>query len=156
MSNASHPDYLRIAGTGDPQAVRQWQRQKNAQDAIARENQSAAHNPALDPLDPRWVLAIRAYTQLQGSTLTPERRARVMKTAQHLGLRTFDANLIIAVVQDHARTGLPLEQATGTLSFIKKPASHSEGKRWIIVRWLLAIFAALLTSLWLMLWLLNT
>ena len=37
--------------------------------------------------------------------LRPENRRRVLETAKLLGLRAFDANLIIAIVQDAARTG---------------------------------------------------
>lgn len=56
-------------------------------------------------IDPRWILAARAYAQLQGAILTPERRDRVLRTARRLGVPVFDANLIIAAVQDRARRG---------------------------------------------------
>lgn len=55
--------------------------------------------------DPRWVLAVRASEQLQGATLTPPSRDRLVRMAQTLGLTAFDAHLIIAVVQDQARRG---------------------------------------------------
>ncbi len=155
MANAAFPDHLRLVGSSDPQTLRQWERQKSAHQEVTRENQSAARNPTMDPTDPRWVLAVRAYAQLQGSTLTPERRIRVLKTAEHLGLRVFDANLIIAVVQDHARSGLPLQNAAGTLNLIREPVSTTHDQKWIWMRWLLAIGAAIVTSTWLILWLLK-
>ena len=55
--------------------------------------------------DPRWVLAVRAAEHLQGATLTPPARHRLERMARTFGLTAFDANLIIAVVQDQARRG---------------------------------------------------
>ncbi len=58
--------------------------------------------------DARWVLARRVAEQLEGGTaaiLTPERRSRLLATARRVGLRDFDANLVIALVQDGRRTG---------------------------------------------------
>ena len=55
--------------------------------------------------DPRWVLAVRAAEQLQGATLTPPARDRLVRMAKAFGLTAFDANLIIAIVQDQARRG---------------------------------------------------
>jgi len=55
--------------------------------------------------DPRWVLAVRSAEQLQGTTLTPPARDRLVRMARTFGLTAFDANLIIAVVQDQARRG---------------------------------------------------
>lgn len=58
--------------------------------------------------DPRWVLAARAASLLEGgraALLTPDRRRRLMSLADRMGLRPFDASLVIAIVQDSARTG---------------------------------------------------
>lgn len=58
--------------------------------------------------DPRWVFAARVASQLEGghaAVLRPERRERLVKTARLLGLRPFDAALVIALVQDAARRG---------------------------------------------------
>lgn len=58
--------------------------------------------------DPRWVFAARVASQLEGGrsgVLRPERRERLMRTAKLLGLRAFDASLVIALVQDSARRG---------------------------------------------------
>ncbi len=61
--------------------------------------------PIMDAADPRWVLAIRTSQCLQGAILAPEQRDRLLILARLLGLTPFDANLIIAIVQDQARRG---------------------------------------------------
>lgn len=58
-----------------------------------------------DVTDPRWVLAIRASESLQGTILGPEKRERLIKIGKMMGLTAFDANLVIAIVQDQARRG---------------------------------------------------
>lgn len=62
----------------------------------------------LEATDARWVLAVRAREALEGgraAVLPPERRARLNDLGRRLGLRPFDVSLIIAIVQDEARTG---------------------------------------------------
>ncbi len=86
----------------------------------------AATTGPLDPADPRWVLAVRTANDLDGGAaaiLPPQRREALMRLAADLGLRPFDASLIIAIVQDAARTGRhpldsPVEQS---LSLIREP-----------------------------------
>ena len=56
-------------------------------------------------MDPRWVLAVRVAEHLQGSILPPSARDRLVRLGKTLGLTPFDANLIIAIVQDQARRG---------------------------------------------------
>ncbi|MEM1329956.1 MAG: hypothetical protein AAGG07_05290 [Planctomycetota bacterium] len=54
------------------------------------------------------MFAARVASSLEGgraAVLPPERRARLVTQARSLGLREFDANLIVAIVQDSARTG---------------------------------------------------
>lgn len=73
--------------------------------AVEAENRSAAE---LTTDDARVIFATEVAHQLQGglvALLTPERRHRLMHRAGGLGLRPFDANLIIAIVQDRARGG---------------------------------------------------
>lgn len=50
--------------------------------------------------------------------MTPQRRERVLKTAKQLGVRVFDASLIIAIAQDHARRGEGLASAQPMLRMI--------------------------------------
>jgi hypothetical protein len=75
---------------------------------VVRENRLAAHAGSLHPQDidagdPRWVLAMQTRARLQGALLTPERRGELMRCGRDLGLRAFESNLVIAVMQDRAR-----------------------------------------------------
>jgi len=108
---------------------------------IARENQAAAHNAALNPADPRWVLAVAAYSKLEGTTLTPERRAQVIRTARVLGIRPFDANVIIALAQDRARRGEDIGAAIATIRAIPRPEPVA-GRRAVILLWCAALATA--------------
>ena len=72
---------------------------------IARENHAAS---SLDPADVRWELASRVQHSLEGGNaaiLRPERRRELIAAAVGRGMRPFDANLVIAIVQDAARRG---------------------------------------------------
>jgi hypothetical protein len=85
----------------------------------ARENARArALDPAIDPNDSRWKLAIETQRALQGTVLAYEDRARLLALATRLGIGAFDANLIVAVVQDRARRGEPLADAAPTIALI--------------------------------------
>lgn len=78
---------------------------RQAEARVARANQESV---ALSALDPRWILAVAASREVQSgraAVLTPESRRRLVSTGSRLGLRAFDANLVIAIVQDAARTG---------------------------------------------------
>ena len=55
--------------------------------------------------DPRWVLAVRTAEVLQGTILPAEARDKLVRLGRVMGLTTFDANLVIAIVQDQARRG---------------------------------------------------
>jgi hypothetical protein len=55
--------------------------------------------------DPRWVLAVRVAEQLEGAVLPPAKRENLLQLGKVFGLTVFDANLIIAIVQDQARRG---------------------------------------------------
>lgn len=126
--------------------------------AVAREMRSAAANqPALDPTDPRWVVAARAYSQLEGSTMTPERRARVLDSARKLGVQPFEANLIIALVQDQRRRGRTLHDAAPALRLIPQNdrSSARPSQSSILGLWIAAAAAAAVFA-WLMIrWLLS-
>lgn len=64
-----------------------------------------ALDTSVDPFDPRWVLAVRTSERLQGALLPPESREALIRLGRVLGLSAFDANLVIAIVQDQARRG---------------------------------------------------
>ena len=61
--------------------------------------------PIRDAADPRWVLAVRTAESLVGTVLRPEKRERLVHLGKILGMSPFDANLVIAIVQDQARRG---------------------------------------------------
>jgi len=76
-----------------------------AASAVAAENRSAG---SIDAVDARWVLATVVARELEGgraAVLSPERRRAVLAAGAKLGLRPFDAGLVVAIVQDGARTG---------------------------------------------------
>ncbi|MCE2884195.1 MAG: hypothetical protein LW806_04755 [Planctomycetaceae bacterium] len=92
----------------------------------ARENARArALDSAFDPTDTRWTLAIETQRALQGAVLAYEDRKRLLGLATKLGIRAFDANLIVAVVQDRARRGESLEDAAPTIAMVA-PARTTE------------------------------
>lgn len=133
-------------GTGiDPQAAHD----------VARENREAAINPTLDPTDPRWVLAVRTASQLEGSLLTPERRSRLLTTARRLGIRPFEANVIMAIVQEQARRGQPPGSAAETLALLED-SSVDEEERSPMVQLVIAIMLAIVINAFLIWWLLGS
>lgn len=94
------PVYLRLvggdAGTSEPATARR---------STAMENHAAA---GLSPTDMRSALSVEVARAIEGgraAILRPERRRALISRAKVMGLREFDANLIIAVVQDAARRG---------------------------------------------------
>ncbi len=155
MASNGTPAYLRLVDCGESSALSPLMdaaRSRRDRQSVMRANRAAAQNPELDPTDPRWVLAARAHSQLEGSMLTPDRRLRVMRTAQVLGVRPFDASLIIAIVQDRARRGEPLHDAIATLQLVRKPATRRPAR--IGWRWLAAFVTAAVVNATLLWWLL--
>ncbi|MCW5767471.1 MAG: hypothetical protein KIT19_02215 [Phycisphaeraceae bacterium] len=73
---------------------------------VRRVQEENARASALDPDDARAILARRVVESLEGGTaavLRPEVRSRLVTTGVRMGLRPFDANLVIAIMQDDAR-----------------------------------------------------
>lgn len=96
---------------------------------VERENVAAAATMAAT--DPRWVLALRIYESIEGgraAILRPHKRRNLVALATRLGLRPFDANLIIAIVQDAARCGeAPLgPEVTSRLTLVRTPGRERE------------------------------
>jgi hypothetical protein len=119
---AAQPN-LRLVGGHDSREGRSWREIERARLQVIKENRIAAHAPGLHPNDPRWVLAMQTQARLQGATLTPERRDKLMRNGRRLGLRPFEANLVIAIVQDQARTGLHLPESGPALSMVQPVAA---------------------------------
>jgi hypothetical protein len=75
---------------------------------IARVREENIAAGSLSPDDARWILAAQAAATLEGGRLAmlrPERRRALVALATRIGLRPFDASLVIAIVQDAARCG---------------------------------------------------
>ena len=124
----------------------------HASNAVAGENKAAAHNPQLQPNDPRWVLAVQTASQLEGDRLSPEARQRIERTARLLGVRAFDANVIMAIVQDHARRRQPLAASTDLLSMVPSMAPAHDTS---LTRWALALGLAGLVAFALIRWVIG-
>lgn len=88
--------------------------------------------------DARVVFALDVERSLEGgkaAALRPERRERLVAGAVKRGMRPFDANLVIAIVQDAARRGEPLSgsQHGPVLRMVKQP-DRGEGRfEWLLV-----------------------
>lgn len=111
---------------------------------VAAANRAAA---GLSADDARWVLAakvaqeIRRVSDGRTALVTPDARRRLTASARAMGLRAFDANLIIAIVQDALRRGEELgEDVEGRLQMIRGVERGSTAK---IARWPIAASAAL-------------
>jgi len=113
---------------------------------LARES---ARDPQFDPTDARWRLAQETERALQGAVLAYEDRKGLLALAQRLGIRPFDANLIVALVQDRARRGEPIESAAPTIALLPKPTLQ-KSLAWL---WITAIVAAIATDAVLIGWL---
>ncbi|MBL8762156.1 MAG: hypothetical protein JNL50_12730 [Phycisphaerae bacterium] len=104
--------------------------------SVATENRAAA---GLSALDARWVFAVQVARTLDGgqaAVLSPEKRRELIGGAVRMGLRAFDANLVIAIVQDAARRGeSPLSRQTEfCLKLVKAPSDEgSEGWNWMLI-----------------------
>jgi hypothetical protein len=97
-----------------------------ARRAIAQEN----HAAALQSDDVRWMFAQQVQSSIEGgraAIVRPQVRQQLVADAQRLGLRPFDANLVIAIAQDAARHGEDLhETAVHRLAMV--PARHPASK----------------------------
>ena len=98
------------------------------------------------------MLAAHTHAQLQGTTLTPERRKRLLCVADLLGVRPFEANVIIAIVQDHARHGLPLGEAQATLALLSRP-QRPRRAQWF--QWMASLACAVVVTAILIAWLMG-
>lgn len=113
----------------DRQAHRGWE--------VSAENQAAS---GLSDFDARWVLAVRAAGQIEGgraAVIRPEVRQRLVTTAKTMGLRPFDANLVLAIVQDAAREGRTTQDLETVESLMMVGAAEKRAARrpglWVVV-----------------------
>lgn len=102
MPSGNRGVHLEVAAAGAGTLAAR--RARAAGRAVESENKAAS----MSALDPRWALAVRANSLLQGgraAVLPPESRRMLVRLAKDINLRPFDANLVIAIVQDAARAG---------------------------------------------------
>ena len=113
-----------------------------------------AQPPAIvDPVDPRWVLAVRTSDVLQGSVLPPERRESLLRLGRTLGLTPFESNLVLAIVQDQARRGIRPEllAASAEPQLRMVPISRLDRARmspWRITAMVAALLAVEVAAIW--------
>lgn len=93
-------------------------------DALAPDRSPGAVAPSIDALDGRWVLAVRAREQMNGAILSGSARQRLLRLGGVLGLNRFEANLVLAIVQDAARRGRKLSDVADLLGRV--PLSGSD------------------------------
>ena len=87
-------------------------------------------HPITQPEDPRWVLALQAHSKLEGGrigAISPENREKLVEMGKQFGLRPFDVQLVIAIVQDNARQGFESlsTDATHRLACVQRVATPS-------------------------------
>lgn len=129
----------------------------DARRAVEGENRRAAglaaRGDARAESDVRRIFAWRAAQSLEGgraAILRPDSRRRLVSEARRFGLRAFEANLIIAVVQDSARRGeSPDNAATRRTLDVIPSGVMSEDRQLLIQRMIVAaiIGAVLLAGL---------
>lgn len=163
-------DASALGGTLDtsPDAQLNLQQRQQKRD-VARENLLAS---ALPTTDVRWILATKAAQAIEGgraALLRPEARKRLLSEARSMGLRPFDANLVLAIVQDQARIGgsMRADQLAQRVVIVPpgdraptgpiNPGTTSTGSR----LWLLAVILISLAAAWALVtlaasWLTNT
>ena len=80
----------------------------------------ACTSPAHAVTEPRLIDHVRAFAQqvcdeLEGATLRYSKRVKLLRDARQRGIRRFDANLIIASVQERAAgSAVRVQQKTST------------------------------------------
>jgi hypothetical protein len=86
------------------------ERDTESQTSSAKSSPTPTDTPAppiTETTDPRWVLAVRTAEHLQGTVIPSARREMLIRAGQTLGLSAFDASLVIAVIIEQARRGIP-------------------------------------------------
>lgn len=111
---AESPAVLRFGNVGVGAGVEQERARR-----VARAN---AESAALSADDARWVFAQRVRESLDGgraAILAPRKRQELVGEAIRGGMRPFDANLVIAIVQDEVRSGSGKQP--GALGMVRRP-----------------------------------
>ncbi|MBC7833898.1 MAG: hypothetical protein H7Y88_02210 [Phycisphaerales bacterium] len=162
MQAAEPRGVLRLVGAGAVPVLR-LSRQSDTPDAtraeaarraVERENSASA---GLSVHDLRSIFAARVGEQLQGgraAILTPDRRETLRAIATRLGIRPFDASLVIAIVQDGARSGegvlTPAVQGRVRMVGSGRPAGNGLSTLGHVVRSIVTAAALAALMLWAM------
>lgn len=123
----------------DAERSREETARRQREREVAEANRSAS---AISPDDTRWIFALRVAEQLDGgraAVLAPEKRRRLLSLGRRLGLRPFDANLLIAIVQDGARRGESPSDADAGASLRVVGPAEPRRRGWLA--WLIATAA---------------
>jgi hypothetical protein len=97
---------------------------RRAREMIARENLASAETGP-GPTDQRLLVIEEIVRRLQGTLITPEDRTALLAFGRTRGVRCFDMNLLIAMVQDRVRRG---ERPAGLeLAHTRAPSPSSGG-----------------------------
>jgi hypothetical protein len=128
---APSPFRLVHPGPARPRPGRRQRREQQAAAAdIVAENHAAAR---LSTDDARAILASRVAEAIEGgraAVLRPIARKNLVAVGAALGLRPFDTALVIAIVQDRARTGeAPAPPGADSRLALVPPAAHDPGAR---------------------------
>jgi hypothetical protein len=105
--------------------------QADARRAVEQETRAAAATTqAISQEDVRRLFAMQVSQSLEGgraALLRPDSRRKLVNLATSAGLRPFDANLLIAIVQDSARRGEPTlsDPALASLHMVAPPATSA-------------------------------
>lgn len=138
---------LRLVGCPEQSILDRWHDEVASREAVAQENASA-QTQWLSTTDPRWVLAMAAHARLGSGLLGPKGRDRLITMGQGLGLRSFDAALVVAIAQDHQRRGVEISQASGMLALVTPPSAALPSWRAWIVAGVLAAGMVAAAAIW--------
>jgi hypothetical protein len=151
---ATSPRVLRLVNADDAPVSRPRHTPVQAEHATTGNTRAR-----LDAADARWVLAVRTTMAMEGgraAILRPEARRKLTSMAVKMGLRPFDAALVIAIAQDAARTGEALSGPPGErLTMVRGAAKSSENQvgPWIML--MLSCFVGALFFSIMRVWLLR-
>ncbi|MDG2021386.1 MAG: hypothetical protein P8J59_05510 [Phycisphaerales bacterium] len=123
--SSTHPNLTLVpAFAPEDVRVRATRQLAETRRRIALENRLASNSSHLDTSDleemasPHLVLAGRIAASLEGAVLPPERRQDLLRFSKSIGVREFDASLVIAVIQDRARRGESMDDIVGPLEIM--------------------------------------